>query len=85
MDVLITMTREPQVDGSDIYIWFMATARESDGTVHQLPFRVAMAWGTTLAAKRSAILAAASADATAYFTAHGRAMPVVNRIEIVGI
>lgn len=85
MDVLITMTREPEVAGNDIFIWFLATIRESDGKTHQLPFKVVMGWGASIATKRSAILTAGQTEADSYFASLGRTTPVVARIEILGV
>ncbi len=84
MDVLIMMVPPPYVEGATIWCNFIAIGR-ANGTVLALNFRVAFVFGTTLAAKRTAIIQAARDARDAYATAHNLTLPAVTNIEILGI
>jgi hypothetical protein len=81
MDVLIVMQPPPYVEGSTVWVSFAAAA----ANMPTLSFRVAFAWGTTLATKRTAIIQAARDARDAYAAAHNVTFPAVNQIEILGI
>ncbi len=85
MDVLITMSPPAYVEGETIWVPFVAIGRSPGQAPLALEFRVAFAFGTTLAQKRTGIIMAAGQARAAYEAAHGLSLPAVASIEILGI
>lgn len=85
MDVLITMSGRPYIEGAAILVPFVAIARIANQPPFEVNFRVSYAWGSTPAQRRTAILNAAAQARTDYETSHGVSLPAVNQIEVFGI
>lgn len=82
MDVVIARSGPPYIDGSSIFVDFIAIGKQN-GNVLQIGFRVQYGWGATQSAKETAIRNAATAAKQAYEEAHGITLPAVNRLEIL--
>lgn len=82
MDVLISRSGDPYIEGSNVLVNFIATGRQGADTL-QVAFRVQYAWGATTTQRDNAIKAAANQAKTDYETAHGITLPAVNRLEIL--
>lgn len=84
MNVLVMITGSPYIEDATIFIPFTAIGKSGE-SVLQINFRVAYAWGSTLAQRRTAILNAANTARQQYEEAHGVTLPAVNAIEVFGI
>mgnify|MGYP006921295739 CR=1 FL=1 len=82
MDVLLARSGDPYIEGSAVWVNFLAIGKQGANTL-QIGFRVQYGWGATAAQRTTAILNAATAAKTAYETAHGITLPDVNRLEIL--
>ncbi len=82
MDVLLARTGDPYIEGSNVFVNFVAIGKRGDDTL-QIGFRVQYGWGATAAQRETAIKNAAGAAKTAYEDAHGITLPAVNRLEIL--
>lgn len=82
MNVLIARSGDPDIDGANVYVNFIAIGKQGNNTL-QIGFRVQYGWGATATQRTNAILAAATAAEEAYETAHGITLPVVDQIEIL--
>lgn len=85
MDVLIMPAGAPYVEGTSIFVPFVAIGRVPGVAPLALNFRVAYAFGATLAQKQTAIINAAKAARDAYGAAHSLTFPAVAGIEVIGI
>jgi hypothetical protein len=82
MDVLIARSGDPYIDGSNIFVNFIAIGKQNGNTL-QIGFRVQYGWGATATQRTNAILAAATQAKQDYETAHGITLPAVSRLEIL--
>lgn len=82
MDVLISRSGDPYIDGSNVYVNFLAIGKQGNSTL-QIGFRVQYGWGATATQRTNAILAAATQAKQGYETAHGVTLPDVDKIEIL--
>ena len=82
MNVLIAREGSPYIDGSNVYVNFIAIGKQGGATL-QIGFRVQYGWGATAQQKQTAILNAATAAKVAYETAHGITLPDVDQLEIL--
>jgi hypothetical protein len=82
MDVLLARSGDPYIDGSNVFVNFIAIGKLNQHTL-QIGFRVQYGWGATAAQRETAIKNAAAAAKEAYETAHGITLPAVSRLEIL--
>jgi len=82
MDVLLARTGDPYIDGSNVFVNFVAIGKQNGNTL-QILFRVQYGWGATANQRNAAIINAATAAKQAYEDAHGITLPVANRVEIL--
>jgi hypothetical protein len=82
MDVLISKSGDPYIEGANVFVNFTAIGKQGGDTL-QIGFRVQYGWGATAAQRNNAILNAATQAKQDYETAHGITLPAVNRLEIL--
>ncbi len=82
MDVLISKAGDPYIDGSNVYVNFIAIGKLNQHTL-QIGFRVQYGWGATANQRNTAIINAATQAKEDYEEAHGITLPAVNRLEIL--
>ncbi len=82
MDVLLARIGNPYIEGSNVFVDFIAIGKQGDNTL-QIGFRVQYGWGATATQRDTAIKNAATAAKVAWETAHGITLPAVSRLEIL--